>query len=152
VETIPEDFKVLDPSKLTKNNVTKLLSHWRERETSDQPILIFNKAQEQDKSGGFFRGREPSLMTKKRAADTYDEFDGGDSDDESGSDKDEGPSGSKRPRLSEQPGVPEEDSPAANIENKSAFLLNLTEEASYNSFMFRSLELPQPVSTFFLRL
>jgi hypothetical protein len=80
-ETIPEDFKVLDPSKLTKNNVTKLLSHWRERETSDQPILIFNKAQEQDKSGGFFRGREPSLMTKKRAADTYDEFDGGDSDD-----------------------------------------------------------------------
>ncbi len=142
---------MLDPSKLTKDNVTKLLSHWRKRETSDKPILIFNKAQEQDKSGGIFRGRKPSLMTRKRAADKYDEIDGGDSNDESGS-KDEGPSGSKRPRLSEQPGVPEEDSPAANIENKSAFLLDLTKEESYNSFMFRSLELPQPVSTFFLRL
>jgi hypothetical protein len=44
VDTIPEGFKVLDPSKLTKKMVSDLWSHWSERAEAELPILIFIKA------------------------------------------------------------------------------------------------------------
>jgi hypothetical protein len=64
VETIPEGFKVLDPSKLTQNMVFSLLGHWRKRRDEKKPILVFAKAQKQDLRG-FYNEHNHSPMAKK---------------------------------------------------------------------------------------
>jgi hypothetical protein len=48
VDTIPEGFKVLDPSKMTKNMITQLWDHWTTRAEAKKPILRFLKAQDSD--------------------------------------------------------------------------------------------------------
>ena len=44
MDTIPEGFKVLDPSKLTKAMVGWLWDHWSEQAKAKLPILIFINA------------------------------------------------------------------------------------------------------------
>lgn len=47
-DTIPNGFKVLDPSKLTKDIIFDLWCHWSGWARAKLPILTFIKAREQD--------------------------------------------------------------------------------------------------------
>jgi hypothetical protein len=97
-------------------------------------------------------------MAKKRKQIPYfnseDESDSGSRND--GNDKGEGTSGPpggphppKRPRLSHLPGVPDEQSPAANKDNIPKFLFSLSKEHSYDTLIHQALLLPGPVSPFY---
>jgi hypothetical protein len=100
--------------------------------------------------------RHPPMAEKRKAnANRHANIlsNDGASDDEGGEDTSgspDGPPPSKRPRLSEEPGAPDEQSPAANKIMWTAFLHDLSRDNSYNSLVFRVLELPAPVSPFFL--
>jgi hypothetical protein len=142
VNTIPKDFKMLDPSKLTKTMIGQLWDHWSERAKAKLPILIFIKAQEQD-LGIRARYEEPSAG-QKRIANAYVEVG---SDDQA---SDVGPPPSKRPRLFKQPAVPEEQSPAANNSDRLKFLHSLSSEPSYKILLNGVLALPVSVSPFLL--
>jgi hypothetical protein len=85
-----------------------------------------------------------NILSNDRASDD----EGGD-DHEGASGSPDGPPPSKRPHFSEEPGAPDEQSPAANKTMWTVFLHDLSRDNSYNSLVFRVLELPAPVSPFF---
>ena len=159
VNTIPEGFKVLDPSKLTKNRVFDLWCHWSDRAKANLPILVFIKAREQDLGvRARYNLEKPSVSKKRMAVNVA-------SDDETGNDKLDGPADkgegtsgsphrqppSKRPRLSLSPWpvVSEEQSPAANNSNRQKFLYGLCNHPSYKTLIDGVLALPVSVSSFF---
>jgi hypothetical protein len=112
-DTIPEGFKVLDPSKLTKVMVSDLWSHWSGQAKAKLPILIFITAREQDLGT---RARYPMQMPLVRKAHlAYLDIGSDDSASDDGADKGEGASGSP---IRSPPPVPEEESPAANDSNR----------------------------------
>jgi len=41
INTLPEGFEVLDPSKMTKRMISQLWFHWTKWANAKQPILIF---------------------------------------------------------------------------------------------------------------
>jgi hypothetical protein len=157
VETIPEGFKVLDPSKLAKSMISRLWSHWSTRAKAKLPILIFIKAREQDM--GLYAGLEKPLVDKKRKAymdvdsdnqgcnDELDVGKGKDRAEEGGSEASSRQPSSKRTRLSEQTIVPEEESPAANSGNRTEFLYSLSSDSSYKLLVDIVLALPVSVSS-----
>ena len=110
-EMLPEEFNVLDPSKLTKAMVGRLWDHWSERAEADLPILVFTLAQKQDRRpyGSSFDGQFPKrnrMNWRKRAPSSSEDEE---SDGEADADKDKGVSGPpvrppspKRRRLSKQ--------------------------------------------------
>jgi len=162
-ETIPEDFKILDPSKITKTKVSTLMHHWHARQRCNLPILTFTKAQENDMRE-LSRSNQRPPMAEKRKAIPYVNLSepscDGESDNKARGKEDsesaDEPPPSKRSRLSLHPttvfpsfpSAHHEQSPAANAHEKTRFLLRLSKEMSYNSLMFRALELPAPVSPF----
>ena len=169
VDTIPEGFHILDPSKLTKSRISDLWIHWMTRAKAKQPILVFKKARDQDLGP---RARwelmKPSTV-KKRVAyvdlsddeTSNDEPDGHAGKRKDGPDKGEGTSGSgssvrpppsKRPRLSGSLAVPEEQSPAANNGNRSKFLYSLSHDIFYKALITSVLALAAFVSLFPLYL
>ena len=153
---------MLDPSKLTKEMVDRLWTHWRTREANNELILVFTKARKQDSN--VREDKRPHIAGKRKSNPFVDVgSDAEPSNDEpdgcharkgkGGLDAGEGTSGSsdgpppfKRPHLSEQPGVPEKHSPASNKGNINFFLLKLAKECQYNTLLFQALELPDPVS------
>jgi hypothetical protein len=165
VDTIPEGFKVLDPSKLTKKMVSDLWSHWSERAKAELPILIFIKAREQD-LGFSLRGKGVTVagtVAGRRDGDGWvtiwsDEEQSSDGElDEA--DKGEGTSGpfvrpppSKRPRISGQLALPDRESPAAHNSDRLKFLCSLSLEASYKTLLDGVSALPVSVSRFPLHL
>jgi hypothetical protein len=166
VDTIPEGFKVLDPSKLTKKMVSDLWSHWSERAEAELPIFIFIKAREQD-LGRKARGRqgvtEPGTVAGRSDGDRWVTVW---SDEEQSSDGDldeaymgEGTSGpfvrpppSKCPRISGQLALSDGESPAAHNSNRLKFLCSLSLEASYKTLLDGVSALPVSVSPFPLHL
>jgi hypothetical protein len=68
VDTIPEGFKVLDPSKLTKDRIFDLWCHWSGRARAKLPILIFIEAREQDLGIRARYELEKPSVVKKRVA------------------------------------------------------------------------------------
>lgn len=165
VNTIPEGFKMLDPSKFTKNMTSDLWDHWSKRAKAKLPILIFIEAREQDLG---LRARyqwEKPLVNRKRVAYVDVGSDDQASDDElddhvgkskDGVDKGKGtlgspvrPPPSKRPRLSRQPPAPQEQSPAANDSDRPRFLYSLSLEPSYKTLLDGMLALPVSVSLLF---
>jgi hypothetical protein len=166
VNTIPEGFKVLDPSKLTKDMVFNLWCHWTARARAKQPILIFNAARKEDLG---FRTQRPDLETSvavgKRKAIAYVDLSSDDqaSDNEledrhTGKGKDwagkgKGNPGSpatqppfKRPRLFKRAAIPEEQSPTSNKDNKPNYLRSLSSEDCYRTLLDGVLALPLMVS------
>lgn len=159
--TIPEGFKVLDPSKLTKSMVTELWCHWSERARAKEPILIFIKAREQDLG---LAARYPPemprpLVGQKRTAYVDVESDDQVSDDEmdsctgkskEGADKGKGISeSSARPPPSKRRRLSDDQSPAANNGDMPKFLYSLSLEPSYKVLLDGVLALPVFVRQFF---
>jgi hypothetical protein len=68
VDTIPKGFKVLDPSKLTKDRIFDLWCHWSGRARAKLPILIFIEAREQDLGIHARYELEKPSVVKKRVA------------------------------------------------------------------------------------
>ena len=164
-DTIPEGFKILDPSKLTKDMIFVLWSHWSGRARAKLPILIFIKSRDPE-LWAFANNSETEetrkRITKKRIAYVDVESDDQTSDNEldghTGTDKGEGASGStirpppsKRLRLSQQPepALPEEQSPAANNSDRLKFLCSLSVESSYKTLLDGVSALPALVCLFF---
>ena len=166
VDTIPDDFKVLNPSKLTKQMIIDLWCHWSGRAMAKLPILIFIKAQEQDLNRARF---EMPPVDRKRMAYAYvdigsddeasgDELGGHIGKSKDGADESEGtsessvrPPPSKRPRLSQQPSIPEEESSAANNNsNREKFLRSLSFDPSYKTLFDNVSALPVFVSFFII--
>lgn len=170
VDTIPNDFKVLDPSKLTNDMVKNLLHHWTARARAKLPILIFTAARNHDPA---FRAQlHPNMRMswkhgKRKANDdlslssddqaSNDELeDGHAGKHKGGADKGEGNPGpsarqppSKRPRLFKQPAIPEEQSPASNNNDRRKYLYSLSSEPCYRTLLDGVLALPVLVSPFF---
>lgn len=163
-DTIPEGFKILDPSKLTKDMIFELWSHWNRRAMAKLPILVFIKSRDPElpafsnQSGT----EEPrKRITKKRIAYvdlSDDQTSDNEPDGHTGTDKGEGTSGSairpppsKRLRLSQQPepALPEEQSPAANNGDRLKFLSSLSVESSYKTLLDGVSALPALVCLFF---
>jgi len=48
INTLPEGFEVLDPSKMTKRMISQLWFHWTKQADAEQPILIFLEGRDQD--------------------------------------------------------------------------------------------------------
>jgi hypothetical protein len=146
--TIPKRFRMQDPSKMNKDTVFNLWFHWSERAKSNQPILVFIKAQEQD-LGICARyepfSREMPHIRGKRIL--YVEVG---TNDEASSDESERPSSSKRPCLSKQAAVPDAKSPAANSSCRRNFLSLLSIETPYRALLGGVFTLPAVVSPFFL--
>lgn len=161
-DTIPEGFKVLDPSKLTKSMVSDLWSHWFERAKAKLPILVFIEAREQD------MGRKARctvdipmdisrpLAGRKRTPYNYNWSDDEASDGEMGSlakdgaDKGKGTSRSPaRPAPSKRPRISDEGSPAGNCDDRQNFLYGLSTEPSYKALLNSVLLLAACVSPFF---
>jgi hypothetical protein len=155
---------------LTKAMVTQLWDHWSERAKANKPILVFTSAKEQDFSSqlGSLIGRAKPQLVRKRTLPHLDVSDDEPSGDKpsghTGKGKDraeegEGTSGShleppqsKRRRLSEQPTVPEENSPAANNSNRAEFLNSLSSDSFYKNLLNDVSAWPAVVSSFFLLL
>ena len=167
IDTIPEGFKILDPSKLTKNRISELWCHWSKRAKAKQPILRFIKARDQDLGMRARYEMDKPQVVQKRVAyvdlsddeTSDDELDGHAGKRKNGSDKGKGTSGSsirpppsKRPRLSRQLAVAEEQSPAANNSNRSKFLYSLSSDALYKTLLSRVSALPVFVSLFSFHL
>ena len=170
MDTIPEGFKVLDPSKLTKAMVGRLWDHWSERAKAKLPILIFINARDQDfglSRSLARRARHRPLITRTRIQSSSSESDdqaGGDKplDDHAekskgadAADKGEGTSESpvrppppNNPHLSEPTGVPDKGSPAANTSDRANFLHSLSGDTSYKSLLDGVLTMPDLVSPF----
>jgi hypothetical protein len=166
VDTIPDGFKVLDPSKLTKAMIFELWCHWSARAMAKLPILIFIKARHQDLGlSAQWDLKRPQAAPKRKAIPyvdvgsddqaSNDELDGhGNGKDVA--DKGEGTSGSsirqppsKRPRHSGHTAVPDKQSPAANSSDRPKFLSSLSPDPSYKALVDGILALPVFVSTFF---
>ena len=84
VDTIPEGFRVLDPSKMTKDMVLSLWTHWARRAKANLPILIFIDARSQDFD--FYakeKRRAASLAVRTKKAHVYWELDDGPSNEDS---------------------------------------------------------------------
>ena len=158
VNTIPEGFKVLDPSKLTKDRIFDLWCHWSGRARKNLPILIFIKAREQDLGIRARYETEKTSVAKKKMA-----YVNVGSDDQTSNDKldglannGEGTSGSpdKQPLseqlgLPQQPAIPDEQSPAANNSDRPKFLYSLCIHPSYKILVDGVLALPVAVSLFY---
>jgi hypothetical protein len=158
VDTIPEGFKVLDPSKLTKDRIFDLWCHWSGRARAKLPILIFIEAREQDLGIHARYELEKPSVVKKRVAyvDVGSDDQTGDDELNGPADKGEGTSGSlhkqppsKHPRLSQQPAVPDKRSPAANNSDRRKYLYSLCIHPSYKTLVDGMLALPLSVSPFF---
>jgi hypothetical protein len=145
-DTIPEGFKVLDPSKLTKVMVSDLWSHWSGRAKAKLPILIFITAREQDLGTRARYPMQTPLVRKAHVA--YLDIGSDDSASDDGADKGEGAPGSP---IRSPPPIPEEESPAANDSNRSQFLysLSLQVDPAYKALLNGMLTLPVFVSPFF---
>lgn len=160
--TIPDDFKLLDPSKMTKDAIHRLWWHWSRRAANDQPILVFTNGRSQDMgvSPAYTEPQRRRINAMKPGID-YIPIGEDDGDEEPDSharkrsnvaDEGEGssrsqirPPPSKRPRLSGQATV-DKDSPAANSSNRPAFLSSLSREPSFGTLISTVLALPASVS------
>jgi hypothetical protein len=154
-DTIPEGFKVLDPSKMTKAMISKLWRHWTARTVAEKPILIFIDAQKQDFDQFALREGRVPVPAQKGPERVYPESVNLLSDDQvSGPDDDAGisksPVGlppSKRPRH--LLAIPHKESPSANNSDRPKFLRSLCNDKAYLKLVARVLALPASVSLFF---
>lgn len=147
IDTIPNGFKVLDPSKLTKLMIGQLWDHWSERAKAKLPILEFKGARPQDRglyqNSASRRAYKPSWNGKRKVVVSAE------SDDQASDDEQDGHAGpSKRPRLSKQTPGPEKESPAANNSDREKFLYHLSSDPSYKTLLATVLTLPILVSPF----
>lgn len=172
LETLPEGFNVIDPSKLTKHALGQLWDHWSERARARQPILRFTLARTQDVAlpGSRFV-RQPKRNRILESTDDESDPDGQakadkdrlvgpsvglpqskrsrlwhDSDDQATDDEPERPPPSKRPRLSKHTAAPDEQSPAANNNSRTEFLRSLSKETLFVALLDGVLALPAVVS------
>lgn len=160
--TIPNDFKLLDPSKMTKYAIDQLWWHWTRRAEVDQPILVFAKGRKQDMgTPPANTDPRPYTINALEPGVDYIPIDEDPSDEAPDSharkrsnvaNEGEGSSGSqirpppsKRPRLSGQAAI-DKDSPAANSSNRPAFLSGLSLEPSFRTLIDTVLALPASVS------
>lgn len=163
MDTLPDGFEVLDPSKMTKRMISQLWSHWSKRADAKQPILIFLEGRDQDLglSARWTRGR-PSA-NRKRPAYIDEEASGDGLGGHSSGRSQDGPSegdrtpesldrlpSSKRPRLSEAPAIPDEQSPATNNDDRKKFLSSLSLDPAYKALLDGVSALPVSVSPFFI--
>lgn len=159
VDTIPNGFKVLDPSKLTVAMIDRLWFHWSSRAAAKLPILIFTSARWQDKATTV---RNQAFLKSIRNVPVASDDQVGDNGHaakrKDGADKGEEtsrsvrPPPSKRPRLFAQPVVPDEQSPGANNSDRQKFLVSLSSDASYKVLLDAVLALPAFVSCSFICL
>ena len=161
VNTIPEGFKVLDPSKLTKIMISNLWSHWSARAMAKLPILVFIEARKQDLGLSAQRDlQEPSIAGKRKAIGYVEvgsdhQASDGELDGQTEANKDKRTSESlvrqppsKRPRLSGQTAIPEKQSPAASNSDRLKFLRSLSSDPFYKTLLDGILALPVFVSPF----
>jgi hypothetical protein len=160
VGTLPEDFKVLDPSKLTNDMVNALLNYWAARARAKLPILMFIAARYQDQGCAQHLDLETSRVAGKRKADEYADLS---SDNQASDDElEEGHRGNpgssarqtppKRRRLFKQPAILVKQSPASNNGDRPKYLYSLSSDRSYKTLLDGVLALPVSVSPFFLHL
>lgn len=166
--TIPNDYKVFDPSKMTRFTIEQLWTHWTRRARTDEPILVFTKGRSQDMgvSPGYTdpHQRHPiNAINALKAGRDYVEI----GDDDAGYEEPDGharkrsnvadkgeevsgpenrPPPSKRPRLSGQATVLDDDSPAANSSNRPVYLSSLSSEPPFRTLVDAVLALPALVS------
>ena len=153
-DCFPEGFQVCDPSKLTKSNVDKLWRHWEQRSKNFDIILQFIKAKSDDMPAA--PTNKPKCRLRKRPyveIDNYSDSDA-DADDESDKSEDSGassPSSAKRkPVSSGRPSKPtttaHPSSPAANKDDRLAFLRGLSADPRYIGLLDRLFNLSIHVS------
>jgi len=159
INTLPEGFEVLDPSKMTKRMISQLWFHWTKWADAEQPILIFLEGRDQDLGSSARWTRNRPSANRKRLAyvddeASDDELDGHAGKSQDGANKGEGTPESldrlplsKRPRLSP---VPDEQSPATNNKDRKKFLCSLSLDPSYITLLDRVSALPVSVSPFFI--
>lgn len=144
---IPEGFKVLDPSKLTKDMVRALWCHWSGQARAHLPVLVFTKAREQDLSiSARYNTEKTQPVLGKRAAAYVEPG----SDDEADYNEPERPPPSKHPRLSKKATIPDKQSPAANNSSRTEFLRRLVTDPVLWTLLRGVEGLPGVVSSFFL--
>ncbi|KAF8547885.1 hypothetical protein OG21DRAFT_1567584 [Imleria badia] len=144
ITNIPKGFNISDPSKLTKQMLDELWTHWRAREEKKLPIIEFIKARAKDMDA-LRRAAYTKIDDNSEGEAELIKANGkGNTED----DKGEGTSESlpkplsKQPRLSGQPDVPEEGSPAASEKNRPKFLAGLSQDASYKALVDTLMALP----------
>ncbi|KAF8141806.1 hypothetical protein EV363DRAFT_1443743 [Boletus edulis] len=69
-DTIPQGFKISDPSKFTKAQLDRLWSHWKARASADMPILWFIKAKQNDLGWSTQIAEEHSRVASKKGKES----------------------------------------------------------------------------------